>query len=114
MASSKPFFMPIDRVLEIVIQQMEATGLRPHTINDYERNVTNFYKTVGIGGMKLSSMNVSNSTKLISLKCLRALLERCFTKLGSPILFGVKSTYAYKRRSDRKGRHVTFIATRFI
>lgn len=83
------FSMSIDRALKIVMQQMEAIGLRSRTINDYKRHVTHFYKTVEISDLKdvtpdsiyswLSSMNVSNSTKLIRLKCLRAFLERCLT-----------------------------------
>lgn len=81
--------MPALQALDIVIKQMETAGLRPRTITDYIIHVTNYVKSVEISDIQdvtydsiyewLSSMNVSNQTKLTRLKCLRAFLERCHT-----------------------------------
>ncbi|WP_182200397.1 tyrosine-type recombinase/integrase [Paraliobacillus salinarum] len=78
---------PIEKALITVIKQMRATGLRPRTINDYELHVRHFIKVTDIQHVEeisadhiyewLSSMNVSNQTKLTRLKCLKAFLSRC-------------------------------------
>lgn len=79
--------LPVLNALEIVIKQMQATGLRPRTISDYEMHVTHYIDTTGIRTITdvtaatvyewLSSMQVVNQTKLTRLKCLKAFLERC-------------------------------------
>ncbi|EOW9529815.1 tyrosine-type recombinase/integrase [Bacillus cytotoxicus] len=78
----------IDKALVTVIRQMKATGLRERTICDYELHVNHFIEVTGVQFIEelnvdhiylwLSSMNVSNQTKLTRLKCLKAFLGRCF------------------------------------
>ncbi|WP_430483137.1 tyrosine-type recombinase/integrase [Rossellomorea marisflavi] len=79
---------PIDKALSTVLKQMKAAGLRARTISDYELHVTHFAETISANTLEalnadhifewLSSMNVSNQTKLTRLKCLKAFLGRCF------------------------------------
>jgi site-specific recombinase XerD len=78
----------IDKALATVVKQMKAAGLRKRTISDYQLHVEHFAQITGCTIVEdltatdvygwLSSMNVSNSTKLIRLKCLKAFLGRCF------------------------------------
>lgn len=78
----------IGKALGIVIQQMNAEGMRQRTIDDYELHVKHFIKVIGDKELDtvttdyiyewLSSMDVSNQTKLTRLKCLKAFLGRCF------------------------------------
>ncbi|SCN41802.1 Site-specific tyrosine recombinase XerD [Bacillus cytotoxicus] len=80
------FNLTID-ALEIVVRQMKATGLRECTINDYYLHVSHFMKITDTQYLEelnvnhiyewLSSMNVSNQTKLTRLKCLKTFLGRC-------------------------------------
>lgn len=79
---------PVEKALRTVIRQMKAAGLRERTISDYDLHINNFFNVTGVQYMEelnanhiyewLASMNVSNSTKLIRLKCLKAFLNRCF------------------------------------
>jgi len=79
--------MSISRALEIVIAQMQTSGLRPRTISDYEMHVNHFIKTTELTLLGdanaphiyewLASMQVSPQTKLTRLKCLKAFFERC-------------------------------------
>ena len=79
--------LSVTRALEIVIQQMRGQGRRERTIRDYELHVADFARVNGNPAVQelsadhiyrwLSSMNVSNSTKNIRLKCLKAFLGRC-------------------------------------
>lgn len=81
------FNLTIDKALDIVVRQMKATGLRERTINDYYLHVNHFTKITDTQYLEelnvnhiyewLSSMNVSNQTKLTRLKCLKAFLGRC-------------------------------------
>lgn len=83
-----PQGFPIEKALTVIIRQMEASGLRERTISDYELHVNHFIEITGITTMEelsaesvyswLSSMNVSNQTKLTRLKCLKAFLSKCF------------------------------------
>lgn len=83
-----PDRLTIVKALAIVTRQMEISGNRPRTISDYSVYVTHFAEMTGliyINEMSadsiyewLSGMNVSNQTKLIRLKCLKAFLSRCF------------------------------------
>ncbi|WHY96206.1 tyrosine-type recombinase/integrase [Peribacillus simplex] len=78
----------IDQALNNIMRQMEATGFRERTISDYHLHVTHFAKITGVQTIEeitiehiynwLSSMDVSNQTKLTRLKCLKAFLGRCF------------------------------------
>jgi integrase/recombinase XerD len=77
----------INKALEAVVKQMEATGLRERTISDYEMHVKHYVEITGVQAITdvsaasvyewLGSMQVSNQTKLTRLKCLKAFLERC-------------------------------------
>jgi len=79
---------PIDKALAVVLRQMNAAGMRKRTISDYKLHVEHFAQITGCLVLEeltadhvytwLSSMDVSNSTKLIRLKCLKAFLGRCF------------------------------------
>jgi integrase/recombinase XerD len=79
---------PIDKALTVVVRQMQAAGMRKRTISDYVLHVEHFAKITGCRVLDeltadhiyswLASMDVSNSTKLIRLKCLKAFLGRCF------------------------------------
>lgn len=80
--------MTIAQALDVVVKQMQAAGLRERTISDYIIHVSHFGQVTGeltLNELKvdhiyawLSTMKVSNSTKLIRLKCLKAFLGRCF------------------------------------
>ncbi len=80
--------LTILQALKSVLRQMEASGLRQRTLDDYERHTTHFAKVIKVSNLSevtanhiyewLSSMNVSNETKLTRLKCLKAFLSRCF------------------------------------
>lgn len=77
----------VKQALRTVTRQMEATGLRPRTISDYVTHVNHFTEVTGVTYITdidadsiyvwLSSMDVSNQTKLTRLKCLKAFLGRC-------------------------------------
>ncbi|MGE6609359.1 tyrosine-type recombinase/integrase [Peribacillus sp. NPDC076916] len=79
---------PVNQALATVTRQMEVTGFRERTISDYNLHVTHFTRITGVQVLDeitpehiyewLSSMNVSNQTKLTRLKCLKAFLGRCF------------------------------------
>jgi integrase/recombinase XerD len=79
---------PIHKALSTVLRQMKAAGLRARTINDYKLHVNHFAEVTGVKVIEelkadhifewLSSMDVSNQTKLTRLKCLKAFLGRCF------------------------------------
>ena len=79
---------PIEKALAIVLRQMKAVGLRERTLSDYELHINHFCKITNVKNIEgittesifewLSSMNVSNQTKLIRLKCFKAFLGRCF------------------------------------
>lgn len=78
----------ISNALDSVVRQMKVSGNRIRTISDYIRHVNHFQtvtKVIFVCEITadtiydwLGSMNVSNQTKLIRLKCLKAFLSRCF------------------------------------
>jgi site-specific recombinase XerD len=80
--------LTIEQALTTVIRQMEVSGYRPRTINDYILHVKSFKKVTGAYHIEditveliyewLVSMNVVNQTKLTRLKCFKAFLTRCF------------------------------------
>ncbi|MDT0161855.1 site-specific integrase [Bacillus sp. AG4(2022)] len=79
---------PIEKALAAILKQMKAAGLRKRTIDDYMLHVNHFADITSAVTVEelsaehvyrwLSSMNVSNQTKLTRLKCLKAFLSRCF------------------------------------
>lgn len=86
--SSKVEGRHLDSVMEIIIQQLKISGYRERTIIDYIRYMTLFRKITNVEYLEeitsdkiyqwLDSMNVSNQTKLTRLKCLKAILGKCF------------------------------------
>lgn len=78
----------LDSVMEIIIQQMRVSGYRDRTITDYIRYMAQFRKVTNVKCLDdittdtiylwLDSMQVSNQTKLTRLKCLKAILGKCF------------------------------------
>ena len=80
--------MEIEKALETVIRQMRVTGFRSRTISDYNLHMTKFQQVTGVNYLDeittdtiyewLGSMNVKNSTKLVRLKCLKAILSKFF------------------------------------
>ena len=78
----------LDHVMEILSQQMNIGGYRNRTINDYNSYMVQFRKITGVNFLEeitqntiynwLNSMEVSNQTKLTRLKCLKAILGKCF------------------------------------
>ncbi|MBM7691133.1 integrase [Peribacillus deserti] len=78
----------LDSIMEIIIQQMKVSGYRERTITDYLTYMAHFRKATHVEYLEdittdtiylwLGSMNVSNQTKLTRLKCLKAILGRCF------------------------------------
>jgi site-specific recombinase XerD len=82
------FGITIENALNTVTKQMEISGNRIRTINDYHLYVKSYIKVTNAVFVTdisvesiyewLASMNVANQTKLIRLKCLKAFLSRCF------------------------------------
>jgi site-specific recombinase XerD len=80
--------LTIEGALTTVVRQMEVSGYRPRTINDYILHVNNYKRVTGATFIEditvesiyewLASMNVVNQTRLTRLKCLKAFLTRCF------------------------------------
>lgn len=78
----------LDSVIEIITQQMKVSGYRERTITDYLNYMAQFRKATNVKYLEevttdaiyswLNSMDVSNQTKLTRLKCLKAILGKCF------------------------------------
>lgn len=78
----------LDNVIEIIIQQMKVSGYRERTITDYLNYMAQFRKATNVKYLEeittdtiyswLNLMDVSNQTKLTRLKCLKAILGKCF------------------------------------
>lgn len=78
----------LDKIMGIIIQQMKVSGYRERTISDYLSYMTQFRKATNVKYLEdittdtiylwLDSMDVSNQTKLTRLKCLKAILGKCF------------------------------------
>lgn len=78
----------IDQALQIVISQMEISGYRERTIKDYKYYVNRLKNETGVVYLSditintlyewLGRMDVKNETKLIRLKCIKAVLGKCF------------------------------------
>ncbi|KGA98124.1 integrase [Alkalihalobacillus alcalophilus ATCC 27647 = CGMCC 1.3604] len=78
----------LDSVMDIIVQQMKVSGYRERTLTDYIRYMTQFRQVTNVKYLEeittdtiylwLDSMQVSNQTKLTRLKCLKAILSKCF------------------------------------
>lgn len=78
--------LSIDKALETVLRQMRVSGFRQRTISDYERHMSHLQKITSVEYVEditadtlyewLDSMKVSNATKLIRLKCMKAILGK--------------------------------------
>ncbi|MEQ6375740.1 site-specific integrase [Bacillaceae bacterium S4-13-56] len=100
-ASTKKDGRDLDSVMDIIIQQMKVSGYRERTITDYIRYMTQFRKITNVEYLEeittdtiylwLDSMQVSNQTKLTRLKCLKAILGKCFNNgwFGSKFWHGI-------------------------
>ncbi|WP_163071124.1 tyrosine-type recombinase/integrase [Priestia flexa] len=99
--STKKDGRDLDSVMEIIIQQMKVSGYRERTITDYIRYMSQFRKITNVEYLEeittdtiylwLDSMQVSNQTKLTRLKCLKAILGKCFNNgwFGSKFWHGI-------------------------
>lgn len=77
----------INKALNRILRQLKAVGYRPRTLEDYYKYVSDFMETTQLETLHeitnehiydwLSSMNVSNQTKLTRLKALKAFLGHC-------------------------------------
>ena len=89
--------MTIEKAIQTVSMQMKVSGLRERTISDYNLHVDHFCKITGTIYLSdittneiydwLNSMEVSNATKLIRLKCFKAFLGKCFDNGWIPMKF---------------------------
>lgn len=80
--------MTLERALNVIVRQMQVSGFRERTMKDYQlhwnhfRQITETTYLAEITADKiytwLGSMEVSNQTKLTRLKCLKAILTKCF------------------------------------
>jgi integrase/recombinase XerD len=87
----------ITDALSVITRQMEASGNRSRTIEDYALYVQQFQSATSIEYVSditanhiyywLGTMNVSNQTKLTRLKCLKVFLSRCFDNRWIEIKF---------------------------
>lgn len=78
----------LEKALVIITRQMQVSGFRERTIKDYQLHWNHFEKVTGVTYLTeitadtiyiwLGSMAVSNQTKLTRLKCLKAILTKCF------------------------------------
>jgi integrase/recombinase XerC len=83
-----PKGMAVEKALSIVHQQMKLNGYRERTLNDYNLIFNKFVEMTGVEYLAeisvdtiykwLESMNVSQSTKSSRLKCLKAVLSKCY------------------------------------
>lgn len=80
--------MTIEKALTTITKQMQVSGFRERTIKDYNLHMNHLCKITNVTYLHeisseliylwLDSMKVSNQTKLIRLKCLKAILSKCF------------------------------------
>ncbi|MGD7007702.1 tyrosine-type recombinase/integrase [Metabacillus sp. 84] len=87
-AASKKDGRDLESVMQIIIQQMTVSGYRDRTMRDYVTYMEQFRKATNVEYLEdittdkiylwLNSMAVSNQTKLTRLKCLKAILGKCF------------------------------------
>lgn len=80
--------LTLEKAIEIILKQMRVSGFRERTMKDYQLHWKHFAKITEVQYLAeitadtiytwLSSMSVSNQTKLTRLKCLKAVLTKCF------------------------------------
>lgn len=80
--------LTIKRAMELVCRQMKISGLRDRTIQTYEYAMNEFLSISGLVYVEditatelydyLNAINVANSTKLVRLKSIKAVLSRFF------------------------------------
>nr|WP_231885794.1 phage integrase SAM-like domain-containing protein [Sporosarcina psychrophila] len=85
---SAPKGMSVEKALFTIFQQMKLNGYRERTLNDYELIFNKFAEITGVQYLEeitvdtiykwLGSMKVSQSTKSTRLKCLKAVLGKCY------------------------------------
>lgn len=78
----------IEKALTTITKQMQVSGFRERTMKDYNLHMKHLCKITSVRYLHeitsetiyvwLDSMRVSNQTKLIRLKCLKAILSKCF------------------------------------
>lgn len=83
-----PKGMTIEKALSTIQQQMKLNGYRERTLQDYNRIFNKFVEITGVQYLEeitvdtiyewLGKMNVSPSTKSTRLKCLKAILSKCY------------------------------------
>ncbi|WP_404467238.1 tyrosine-type recombinase/integrase [Planococcus rifietoensis] len=80
--------LTLEDAMKVIMKQMQVSGFRERTMKDYQLHWNHFEKTTEITYLNeiaadtiylwLESMSVSNQTKLTRLKCLKAILTKCF------------------------------------
>lgn len=85
---TKSGLMTLEKAIIVITKQMQVSGFRERTIKDYRlhwHHFSNITKATYLTELTadsiyiwLSSMSVSNQTKLTRLKCLKAILTKCF------------------------------------
>lgn len=80
--------MTLEKAMRVIVRQMQVSGFRERTMKDYQlhwNHFTQITKTTYLAEITadkiyawLGSMEVSNQTKLTRLKCLKAILTKCF------------------------------------
>lgn len=78
----------LEKAIVIILKQMRVSGFRERTMKDYQLHWSHFAKITGVNYLSeinaeiiyawLGSMAVSNQTKLTRIKCLKAILTKCF------------------------------------
>ena len=84
----KSSLMTLEKAMVVITKQMQVSGFRERTMKDYILHWNHFAKITGATYLTeinadtiytcLGSMAVSNQTKLTRLKCLKAILTKCF------------------------------------
>lgn len=117
-SSSKDDGRDLDSVMEIIIQQIKVSGYRDRTVTDYTSYMAQFRKDTNVECLEdittdiiycwLNSMAVSNQTILTSLKCLKAILGKCFNNgwFSSKFWHGINIKVDKKVKKDAKKDNV--------
>lgn len=80
--------MTLEKAMRVIVRQMKVSGFRERTMKDYRLHWNHFAQITETTYLTeitadkiyawLGSMEVSNQTKLTRLKCLKAILTKCF------------------------------------
>ena len=83
-----PKGMTVEKALSMIHKQMKFNGYRERTLNDYNLIFNKFVEVIDVVYLEditvntiykwLERMNVSQSTKSTRLKCLKAVLNKCY------------------------------------